>query len=212
MSSNTRNNTSTCSRTTRLMTRQQAESEAQEARLSRSQNRLPLASLSLNIRARFAGPNHQENVSRIRIRVPDSLSPEPEPHTHASNTSSGESVRRGSARESHQTNAAGSSRGVYKGKRSREDYSGSVESSSSSPFNKKSRLLKGQDCKCANEFKLVLHYLRGAYSRIDSLDEVIFEQGKTINVLSMRLQELEAKHASGSSPLTKNKGKAKSRE
>ncbi|ORY89531.1 hypothetical protein BCR41DRAFT_365994 [Lobosporangium transversale] len=185
------------------MTRQQAESEAQEARLSRSQNRLPLASLSLNIRARFAGPNHQENVSRIRIRVPDSLSPEPEPHTHASNTSSGESVRRGSARESHQTNAAGSSRGVYKGKRSREDYSGSVESSSSSPFNKKSRLLKGQDCKCANEFKLVLHYLR---------DEVIFEQGKTINVLSMRLQELEAKHASGSSPLTKNKGKAKSRE
>ncbi|ORZ26933.1 hypothetical protein BCR41DRAFT_347086 [Lobosporangium transversale] len=185
------------------MTRQQAESEAQEARLSRSQNRLPLASLSLNIRARFAGPNHQENVSRIRIRVPDSLSPEPEPHTHASNTSSGESVRRGSARESHQTNAAGSSRG---------DYSGSVESSSSSPFNKKSRLLKGQDCKCANEFKLVLHYLRGAYSRIDSLDEVIFEQGKTINVLSMRLQELEAKHASGSSPLTKNKGKAKSRE
>ncbi|KAF9897527.1 hypothetical protein BX616_005450 [Lobosporangium transversale] len=223
MSSNTRNNASSSSRTTRPVTRQQTESEAREARPTRRYNRLPLAPLSPNIRTRSTGPIYHEDASSIRIRVPDSLSPEPEPSASAFSTSYGELVRRASAGESCQTSGVCSSRGVQKGKRPREDDSGSVENSSSAPFNKRSRFLKGQDrtielkqsvvdCICPDEFMLVFHHLRCAYKWIDGLDKTIVEQEKTINALLVRIQNLEALHASGSGSSPQNKGKAKAED
>ncbi|ORZ17588.1 hypothetical protein BCR41DRAFT_421791 [Lobosporangium transversale] len=180
MSSNT-NNTSVCSRTTRSAIRQQSELEARESRPTRRNNRL-LLSLSPNIKARPTGLIFQGN---------------PESYSRAISSSTEESC---------QTNALGSSRGSQKRKCPSEDDLGSV-GFSSSPLNK-NRFLKGQDrtielrpdvvdCNCANDFMLVLHYLRGAYKRINDLDKTIHEQKKTINALLESIRYLEAHHTLG---------------